>query len=151
MFALEVISTSLTFTQAETVINFHYFVIALVSNCILIDGKLKELYERNFNASLNFPSFTVSWCYIFFCSFGWLKVFLALILRAKTCLIHLHIIKGLIILCVISSHLSSSLQFLRCYETHHLGPSPATSTASSLPPAQLQRDVDSVSHLVEVQ
>ena len=40
-------------------------------------------------------------------------------------------------------------QFLRCYETHHLGPSPATSTASSLPPAQLQRDVDSVSHLVE--
>ena len=70
MFALEVISTSLTFTQAETVINFHYFVIALVSNCILIDGKLKELYERNFNASLNFPSFTVSWCYIFFCSFG---------------------------------------------------------------------------------
>ena len=50
----------------------------------------------------------------------------------------------------VSSDISLSFQFLRCYETHHLGPSPATSTASSLPPAQLQRDVDSVSHLVEV-
>ena len=59
----------------------------------------------------------------------------------------------MMILTILSNNLHIlPFQFLRCYETHsHLGPSPAaTSTASSLPPAQIQRDVDSVSHLVEV-